>query len=79
MSPYRTVFDNFAHIRRNGYYVDAAKEFLKYGGTSMNMVNFPDYFYTPDSHYEKLYRETIRSLIFFSSLRTVIIAEMPSI
>ena len=59
MSPYRTVFDNFAHIRRNGYYVDAAKEFLKYGGTSMNMVNFPDYFYTPESHYEKLYRETI--------------------
>ena len=56
MSPYRSVFDNFAHIRRNGYYIDAAKEFLKYGGTSMTIVNFPDYFYPPESHSEKLYR-----------------------
>ncbi len=59
MAPYKTIFDNFVHIRRNGYYLDAAKEFKKYGGTAMNIVNFPDYFYTPDSHYEKLYSETI--------------------
>jgi TatD-related deoxyribonuclease len=56
---YRTVFDNFVHIRRAGYFLDAAREFVKYGGTSMNIANFPDYIYTPDSHYEKLYSETV--------------------
>ena len=56
---YRTVFDNFVHIRRAGYFLDAAREFMKYGGTSMNIANFPDYIYTPDSHYEKLYSETV--------------------
>ncbi len=61
MASYKTIFDNFVHIRRNGYYIDAAKEFLKYGGTSMNIVNFPDYFYTPDTHYERLYHETIEA------------------
>ena len=56
---YRTVFDNFVHIRRAGYFLNAAREFVKYGGTSMNIANFPDYIYTPDSHYEKLYSETV--------------------
>ncbi|WP_337861022.1 TatD family hydrolase [Ferroplasma sp.] len=59
MGLYRTVFDNFVHIRKNGYFLDAAREFIKYGGTSMNIVNFPDYFYTPDSYYEMLYKDTI--------------------
>jgi TatD-related deoxyribonuclease len=59
MELYKTVFDNFVHIRKSGYFLDAAREFIKYGGTAMNIVNFPDYFYTPHSHYEMLYNNTI--------------------
>ena len=56
---FRSIFDNFLHLRRNGYFLDAVKEFKKYGGTSMNIVNFPDYNYAPEDHYTKLYEETI--------------------
>lgn len=59
MAIFRSVFDNFLHIRRNGYFLDAVDEFKKYGGTSMNIVNFPDYNYAPENHYTKLYEETI--------------------
>jgi TatD-related deoxyribonuclease len=59
MAIFRSVFDNFLHLRRNGYFLDAAEEFRRYGGTSMNIVNFPDYVYSPEMHYNKIYRETI--------------------
>jgi TatD-related deoxyribonuclease len=59
MEIYRSIFDNFLHIRRNGYFLEAAREFVKYGGTAMNIVNFPEYVYDSDSHYDYIYRETI--------------------
>ncbi len=52
------VFDNFMHIRRNGFYLDAINRFKKYGGTAINHVNFPDYDYTPVEHYSLLYNDT---------------------
>ena len=59
MAIFRSVFDNFLHLRRNGYFLDAVKEFRRYGGTSMNIVNFPEYVYSPKRHYEEIYKETI--------------------
>ncbi len=60
MTLFRSVFDNFVHLRRNGYFLDAANEFKKYGGTSLNIVNFPEYDYPPQQYYSEIYEETIK-------------------
>ncbi|MEM0140200.1 MAG: TatD family hydrolase [Ferroplasma sp.] len=52
------IFDNFMHIRRKGTFLEAARKFKKSGGTVLNHVNFPDYDYTPKTHYIELYEET---------------------
>lgn len=61
MEIFKSIFDNFMHIRRSGFYMDAIKLFKKYGGTSINLVNFPEYKYGIENHYENLYKETIKT------------------
>ncbi len=37
------VFDNHMHLRRDGMYIEAIKEFKKYGGTHLNFCPYTDY------------------------------------
>ncbi len=74
MEIFKSVFDNFMHIRRSGFYMDSIKLFKQYGGTSVNLVNFPEYSYEPENHYRKLYDDTVKTAADINSngINTVI-------
>ena len=57
---YKSIFDNFMHIRPEGYFLEAIDEFKKYGGTSINLVNFPEND-VENNYYEHLYDRTIKT------------------
>ena len=37
------IFDNHMHLRRDGAFIEAIKEFQKYGGTHLNFCPYTDY------------------------------------
>ncbi len=61
MEIFRSIFDNFMHIRRSGFYMESVKLFKHYGGTSINLVNFPEYNSGPENYYDKLYSDTVKT------------------
>lgn len=60
MEVWHTVFDNHMHLREDGYYLDAAREFRKSGGTAFNLVNLPDYTLPTEDYYARVYDRTVR-------------------
>ncbi len=57
---YKSIFDNFMHIRPEGYFLEAIDAFKKYGGTSINLVNFPEG-NIGNNYYEYVYGKTIKT------------------
>lgn len=53
------VFDNHMHLREDGYFMEAVREFARSGGTSFNLVNILDYRIPPVGYYEEIYRRTL--------------------
>ncbi|WP_393971471.1 TatD family hydrolase [Oxyplasma meridianum] len=54
------VFDNHMHLREDGFFMDAVREFSKAGGTAFNLVNILDYRVNPSDYYEEIYHRTLR-------------------
>lgn len=53
------VYDNHMHLRTDGWYLDAARQFEKQGGTAFNLVNLPDHSMEASGYYEKVYSNTV--------------------
>ena len=54
------VFDNHMHLREDGLFMEAVREFSGAGGTAFNLVNILDYEVNPSVYYEEIYRRTLR-------------------
>ncbi len=54
------VFDSHFHLNGGHDWSGPVKEFIKAGGTAVNLVNLPDYSISIESYYELLYERTLR-------------------
>ena len=55
------IFDNHMHLRRDGRYLDAVKEFKKAGGTHFVLCQYPmPHKVIKEKSYQKCYQETIK-------------------
>ena len=54
------VFDNHMHLREDGFFMEAVREFSHAGGTAFNLVNILDYGVNPSGYYEEIYSRTLR-------------------
>jgi len=54
------VFDNHMHLREDGFFMEAVREFSSAGGTAFNLVNILDYGVNPSGYYAEIYRRTLR-------------------
>ena len=55
-----TIFDNHLHLRRDGRFIDAIKEFKKAGGTHFVLCQLPmTNLVIRDKSYESCYNETL--------------------
>lgn len=48
------------HLREDGYFLEAATQFRKAGGTAFNLVNLPDYTLPAHDYYSRVYERTVR-------------------
>jgi len=55
------IMDQHIHLDRRNLYMDAVNEFVKAGGTAINLVHKPDFNNLPKkiNDYEKAYRDTV--------------------
>ncbi len=54
------IFDNHLHLRRNGYFIDAIKDFKKAGGTHFVLCQLPmTNLVIRDKNYKSCYQETL--------------------
>ena len=54
------IFDNHMHLREDGFFMEAVREFSSAGGTAFNLVNILDYRVNPSGYYEEIYSRTLR-------------------
>jgi len=55
------IFDNHMHLRRDGRYIEAIKEFKKHGGTHLNFCPYTDYKQViKEKSYTGLYEDGIK-------------------
>jgi TatD-related deoxyribonuclease len=55
------IFDNHLHIRRDGRFIDAVKDFEKAGGTHFVLCQLPmTHFVIKDKNYNRSYEETLK-------------------
>jgi TatD-related deoxyribonuclease len=55
------IFDNHLHLRREGRFLEAVKDFKKAGGTHFILCQLPmTYLVIRDKNYKKCYQETIK-------------------
>jgi TatD-related deoxyribonuclease len=54
------IFDNHLHLRRDGWFLDAVKEFKKAGGTHFILCQYPmPYIVTKEKSYKSIYLKTL--------------------
>ncbi len=54
------VFDNHFHLREDGLFLEAVRQFRKEGGTCINLTSLPDHELGVDGYYQKIYDRTVR-------------------